>query len=79
MIKTYPYASDVVDDVIESDCELCDDMAVRTVRIEYNQTASDDDVFDVCFAHYKAAHVDAKAFVMAYVQLTVEEVDDDET
>lgn len=78
-MKTYPCVSTsvAVDEVIAEDCELCDDIATRAVRIEYNATRSDDDVFDVCTAHFKAAHVDPVAFVREYIQLTIDEGDDD--
>lgn len=75
MITTYPRVATRIaaDDVVAEDCELCDARATRTVRIEYNTIRRDDDVFDVCGAHFKAAHVDPQAFVLEYVQMTVDE------
>ncbi len=79
MIRSYPRVSQFsqLDDVVGEECELCGNAASRTVRIEYNEKRSDDDVFDVCAAHYKTAHVDPVSFVGEYIQLTMEQGDDE--
>lgn len=79
-IKTYPRVSPTAtaDDVISENCELCEDIATRAVRIEYNDKRSDDDVFDVCTAHYKTAHVDPVAFVREYIRVSIKEVGENE-
>lgn len=79
-LTTYPRVCPraAVDDVIEETCELCSERATATVRIEYNNNKKDDDVFDVCSAHKKAAHVCPTSFIGEYVAVTIEEVDDDD-